>query len=86
MGDVHKLVNKATNTNQKRDEDEIRSGFQPPAGGDDAGLLRTAMCALIAGMQMDDWNAVAEGYVMLRQLHHRAYKHYYNPLPQGQKN
>jgi hypothetical protein len=78
---VRELVDKAATTNQRRDEQEIAVGFQPPAGGDDAGLLRTAMCAFVAGMAAYDWNAVAEGYVMLRQLHHRAYKAYYNPLP-----
>ena len=74
------LVDKAVNTNQNRDEDEIGAGFQPPASGEDDILLRTAMTALVAGMRMYDWDAVAEAYVMLRQLHHRAYKHYYNPL------
>lgn len=78
---VRDLIDKAVRTNQQRDEDEIAAGFQPPAGGDDAGLLRTAMQAILCGIQTDDWNNVAEGFVMLRQLHHRAYKKYFNPVP-----
>ena len=78
---VRQLVDKATRTNQQRDESEIAAGFASPAAGDDAGLLRTAMIALVCAMETTDWNAVAEAYVMLRQLHHRAYKSYYNPLP-----
>jgi hypothetical protein len=80
MEKAKKLVAKAERTNKERDEMEREAGLGTPTSGDDAALLRTAMCALVAGMEMSDLDCVAEGYVMLRQLHQRAYGMDYNPL------
>lgn len=76
---VKKLLDKARRTNAHRDEIDHQSGFAPPGepgcdrdGGnrstpreDLISLLATAHSAIECGMRTEDWNAVAEGAVML---------------------
>lgn len=59
------LVALARKTNAYRDETERKAGFTSPAQCLLSHQLRTVMSALEAGMNTEDWNCVAEGYVML---------------------
>lgn len=69
MPNYHKLMNKARKTNRERDTIDHETGCAAPQEGTKGMLLRTAMCALQAGIASGDWNCVAEGQVMLEQLH-----------------
>src|SRR6516225_1032760 len=65
--DAHarELVARARETNARRDQDETAAGFANPFAGPTDETIRTIICALMAGIMTSDWNAVAEGYVML---------------------
>jgi hypothetical protein len=75
---VRELIRDAERTNSERDAMEREDGFASP-DVNDASLLRTAMCALEAGMSQSDWPCVAEGYCMLVQLHKMVFGKDYDP-------
>jgi hypothetical protein len=60
---------KAARHNKALDRADREAGFSPPFSGtgpgDLAGLLRTAISAIIAGHQTDSWDCVGEGLVMV---------------------
>lgn len=64
-----RLVASARATNNRRDEAERKSGWATPGQGALDLRLRTAMSAIACGLQTDDFEAVAEGYCMLEDLH-----------------
>ena len=74
------LVIAARATNIRRSEDEMNSGFASPERGPYDVTVRTVMCALMAGMQTDDWNCVAEAYDILCSLHRGAFKTNFDPI------
>jgi len=65
------LVRKARRTNAQRDQDERTSGFAAPGDCTVAHELRTAMLAVSCGLGAEDWDAVAEGFVMLQHVEMR---------------
>ena len=77
--EVKRLVDKARTTNWERDRIDRANGFGVPGDGGHDDLLRTAMSALEAGMREENWEAVAEGYEMLADLHRRMTGKLYNP-------
>jgi hypothetical protein len=74
------LVRQARETNAQRDASDRAVGFAAPGDTSPDLLLRTAMSALGAAMQTVDWNEVAEGYVMLCDLHKRLTGRDYDPM------
>jgi hypothetical protein len=70
-GTAKALVEKARETNARRSVLERAAGFAAPEQGPDDALLRTAMTAFHAGLEIADWDCVAEGYDMLCALHKR---------------
>jgi hypothetical protein len=68
---ARKLLSKAEQTNAQRDKIERGSGFAPPGQGGNALWARTVMQAIYCGLRTEDWNAVAEGLIMLRDLEFR---------------
>ena len=66
--DMKALIARARATNEQHREVERAHGFVPPEQASLVALLRTAKQALWAGMVIEDWNNVAEGYVMLETL------------------
>lgn len=62
-----RLVARARRTNAQRDQTDLLSGFGIPSDGDLFDLVRTAMMAIEAGLECQDWACVAEGYVFLEQ-------------------
>ena len=77
--EVKRLVDMARATNRKRDRIDRKAGFGAPGDGGHDDLIRTAMCAIEAGMREESWEPVAEGYEMLADLHHRLTGKMYNP-------
>lgn len=63
------LMAKARRTNAKRDQDEREVGFAAPSDCTPDLQLRTAMMAIQAGIEMDDWDCIAEAQAMLEHLH-----------------
>lgn len=59
------LLAQARKTNAVRDRIDREKGNGAPADYDVATQLRTVLSALQAGINTQDWNCVAEGYVML---------------------
>ena len=59
---------KARKTNLMRDSADKEVGSVPPSEASLLEHLRTAMFAIEAGIQTDDWNAVAEGQAMLEEI------------------
>jgi len=80
--DAHarELVARARETNARRDQDETAAGFANPSAGPTDETIRTIICALMAGIMTSDWNAVAEGYVMLCDLHQQITGKPYDPI------
>ncbi len=62
-------IDKARNTNNARDYLERDAGFAPPDTGPLDLTLRTIMCAVHAGLVLEDLDCVAEAYEMLIDLH-----------------
>lgn len=65
------LTNQARRTNAERDSVDRSAGFAAPVECDLLTQLRTVLCALQSGMETQDWNCVAEGYVMLEGVERR---------------
>lgn len=63
------LMRRARETNRTRDDSDRKRGFKTPAEFGTGELIRTAMCALVAGLTNEDWTCVAEATAMLEQLH-----------------
>ena len=64
-----RLVRKARETNRKNSVIDRRHGFGVPEDGPQDVLVRTIMAAIWCGLTTEDWNAVAEGYCLLSDLH-----------------
>lgn len=64
----NQLIKEAMITNEERDTQESEWGFASPDCGPLDLRLRTAMSAIQAGISIDDWDCVAEGYIMLAKL------------------
>lgn len=63
------LVSTARRTNAERDNADRAAGFAAPVDGGDLSMqLRTVLCALECGIEIEDWDSVAEGYAMLERL------------------
>jgi hypothetical protein len=56
---------RAAQTNLQRDAMERQVGFAAASDCDDALLVRTAITALHAGLETEDWDCVAEAADML---------------------
>jgi len=67
MNNYEKLMQKARETNQERDQADKHGGFATPDVTVNL-LMRTAMGAIECGIKTEDWNNVAEGQAMLEQL------------------
>ena len=65
------LLKKAKRTNQQRDRHDRKVGFAAPGDASLRVYFRTVLSALEAGMRMEDWPCVAEGYVMLQDFYAR---------------
>jgi hypothetical protein len=63
-----RLIQKARETNRRRDEEERAVGFAAPPDCDRESQLRTVVCALVSGIESKDWDCIAEGLVMLADL------------------
>lgn len=82
--EVRRLVDKARKTNDRRDAIERKAGFGVPGDIGDDDLIRTAMLAILSGMQgggrhAGDWDCIAEGYEFLVDLHFRMTGKRYDP-------
>ena len=63
---VNELIAKARRTSAERDAIDKRLGFATP---EEAGqVIETAIEALTAAMRTEDWNLVAECYVLLEKV------------------
>lgn len=62
------LINKATKKIAMMNKTERESGFMPEEECSILTRLRTVELALEAGLKIEDWNATAEAYVMLRAI------------------
>lgn len=62
-----KLIRKARKTNALRDLSDMATGFGTPHTSIEL-ALRTAMSALVCGIETDDWNCVAEAFEMIQEL------------------
>jgi hypothetical protein len=63
------LVSKARTTNSTRDHDDRKAGWAAPSASLFL-LLRTGLEAVSTGLCCEDWDCVAEGFVMLQELEH----------------
>jgi hypothetical protein len=61
------LINKAAEHNKELDRCDIAAGNLTPAEAGLDVLLRTAISAIVCGIDRKNWNEVAEGLVMLIQ-------------------
>ena len=77
---ARELIVRARATNTRRDRDEAVAGFANPLMGPVDLSIRTIICALMAGIVTSDWNAVAEGYAMLCDLHEKIAGKPYDPI------
>ncbi len=68
MSKAEPLIEKARKTNAKRDEHDAKLGLLSPTNDTIEGQIRTAILAIYAGMEIQDWDCVAEAYVMLETL------------------
>ena len=66
--DFGRLIQKAQETNRRRNETDRAGGFATPGDCDRESQLRTVVSALVSGIQSKDWTCVAEGLVMLADL------------------
>lgn len=69
--EFNELMAAAAKRNQDRDQIERLSGFAAPADAGPLLWLRTIDVALEAGIRGADWDCVAEGLDMLRDLMER---------------
>jgi hypothetical protein len=83
MDKARDLVIAARATNIRRAEMDLAGGFAPPEHGPPDMTLRTVLCALMSGMQTDDWNCVAEAYDILCSLHRQVTGKKYDPVCDG---
>lgn len=67
------LMAKARKTNQSRSRSEHKAGFASPEDCDPGHHIRTVMTAIQCGIEVKDWNAVAEGQAMLEDVLPRLY-------------
>lgn len=74
------LIIAARATNLRRTEDEQKAGFASPHQGPPDMTIRTVMCALMCGMETNDWAAVAEAYDMLCTTHRAMTGKNYDPV------
>jgi hypothetical protein len=65
MISARERLERAARTNLARDAVERQSGFTAPTDCGDTTLMRTAICALQAGLEEQDWDCVAEAADML---------------------
>ena len=63
--DYDALLAQAIQTNAQRDQIDRNHGNAPPGNCPIIVHLRTVASAIEAGIRSEDWNAVAEGQVML---------------------
>jgi hypothetical protein len=77
---ARELIAKARATNAQRDQGEASAGWATPLAGPVDLSIRTIICALMAGIVTSDWNAVAEGYAMLCDLHEKIAGRPYDPI------
>ena len=63
------IISKARKTNAIRDNIDLKNGFAPPNRCSLDVFLKTAMGAILCGLQTEDFDCIAEGYVMLEDMH-----------------
>jgi len=68
---AEQLIQKATKTNHGFDNTESKYGLLHPRECAPGIHLDTAMAAIYCGMEIADWDSVAEGYIMLQELSNR---------------
>lgn len=73
------LIAKARTINARRDATDRSSGFQAPNDSASDVTLRTAIDALHAGIAVQNWQVVAESYVLLCDLHRQMFGRLYDP-------
>lgn len=61
-------IDKARKTIARMDKSDHENGYATPVEVGPVETVRTAMCAIEAGIALKDWDCVAEGYVMLEQI------------------
>lgn len=66
---ARRLIREAYLTNEVRGAQDHRMGFAAPEDGPADMTVRTIMEAVYAGLVTEDWAIIAEGYVMLGDLH-----------------
>jgi len=66
--DYDALMVKAQKTNRDRDASDRTSGNGAPADHGMRALFNTAITAIEAGIKRANWDAVAEGLVMLHEV------------------
>jgi hypothetical protein len=57
----------ARKVNAERDQADRKAGVAAPSDTTDAAFLRNAISAIVAGVEVADWNCVCEGLDMLQQ-------------------
>lgn len=60
------LIRKAEQTNRERDAIDRKAGFASPLDTNCSACLRVVISAITAGINMRDWDCVAEGLDMLQ--------------------
>lgn len=69
MGEkAERRIKSAAKTNLHRDKHERKLGFAAPGDSGMLSYLRNVDSALTCGLELDDWDAVAEGTAMLRDI------------------
>jgi hypothetical protein len=66
--DLQKMMARAAKTNLERDVMERASGLSAVSDTPQMAIVRTALCALEAGLRMQDWSCVAEATDMLAKM------------------
>lgn len=67
----HNILVKAINKNREYERIERKHGYLPPKDYPLIEHLRTAMSAIGCGISIQNWNCVAEGLVLLAEIHER---------------
>jgi hypothetical protein len=65
MIDVDDRIQRATRRNTFRSRAERSAGFAAPEDCSLEVALRTVVCAIHAGLVLEDWDCIAEGLVLL---------------------
>ena len=65
------LIDQAARTLAQMNKDDRESGFMPDEEESVPSRLRTVAFALEAGLKTEDWNCIAEAYLMLKATNNK---------------